>query len=260
VAGLSVNDVIQDTDIPPGTIVFRLTSPTWADEKFVLNGRGADQGEGRYHWIQQTTSYVSDNVLLCIAEKLYYMNREALRKLANNSFLEFRHVAVRQEVIVILELQGISSLCHVNSRECLFQHQLNRSVITQPDQHDPRLHAVADTLRKVNTPGLIYPSARHSMGNAIAMFGDHSKSIARVVGKVRINLSLVSEDLKSRADDKSFDAIEHRLSHTTGHFAIDAGDFSRFQYHLWPTFHHSVGFLDYLRVNYATPYPAGAVR
>jgi hypothetical protein len=252
--------VYQDTDIPAGTIVFRLTSPTWADQKLVLNGRGADHGSGRYHRIHQPTSYVSDNVLLNIGEKLYYMNRDALRKLANNSLLEFKRAALRQEVIVILELDGISSLCHINSKECLVRHQLNRSLITHPDHHDQALHAAADALRFAQKPGVIYPSARHSMGSAIGLFGDHSGSIKRVVGKVRINLSLVSEDLQLRAGDTGFDPIEHRLSHTVGYFAIDAGDFSRFQYQLEPAINQPAGFLDYHRVVYPPSYPAGAVR
>jgi len=78
------NKIDQDAQIEDGTILFRLASPLFSSQTDLLNGRGALKGRGRYHRIHQYTSYVSDNVLICMAELLYHMSRAAMKTLVNN--------------------------------------------------------------------------------------------------------------------------------------------------------------------------------
>jgi len=247
-------------EVEAGTTLYRVTSPTWADPSFLLNGAGANHGHGRFHRIHHATSYVSDNVLLCIAERLYHMSHVAYKKLANKSYAEFKCESSRLEVIVIFETNQLPNLVHLDSAVAIQYSQLNPSAITQSDSiYDP-LSRAGDQLRTDGAAGVVYASARHSIGHSLALFGNHSALIDRITARVKIRLSLASEDLSILTNDPSFNPISVRLSQHIGHFAIDAADFGNYQYLLNPALKIAQGFLPFHRIFYGSkPYPQSAI-
>ena len=105
------NQIQQDAKIEKDTTLFRLASPLYSSQSDLLNGKGANAGEGRYHRIQQPTSYVSNNALLCIAEVLYHMSRKAMNHLANNGApSQWQKYAQILRHLVIFDMHEITEL------------------------------------------------------------------------------------------------------------------------------------------------------
>jgi RES domain-containing protein len=260
VSQISIDPTYQYSEIGGGTTLYRLTAPTFAGPTEVLNGAGANSGPGRYHRIQQPTTYASDNVLLCFAEKLYYMNKSSTKKLLNNSFTEFRREAARDCSLVIFKSKQLKDLVHIASSEALHRHRLNPSSITHPEQEYTPLQDAADTIRSTGSSGLVYLSARHSMGLAVALFGDRTGMIDSILATVRVRLSLVSEDRSTLADDARFDPTKDRISYNWGHFAIDVGDYSSSQYLINPAITVPSGYISTSRTHYRTSYPKTAIK
>jgi RES domain-containing protein len=256
---IHVDPVYQDSMIGLGTVLYRVTTPTFAGLTELLNGKGADFGTGRWHRISQATSYASDNVLVCFAEKMFYMTKKATKKLLNNSFTEFKREASRDFVLAAFKCQHVDNLVHIASSEALHHHSLNPSSVTQPDQEYPPLQNAADAIRSNGNNGLVYLSARHSVGLAVALFGDKTTAINAILATVRVRLSLVSEDRSMLADDARFDPTRDRISYTAGHFAIDAADYSNYQYMINPSVTQS-GYIYTSRVFYRAAYPGSAVK
>jgi len=221
---------------------------------------GCRFAEGRFHVFQQLTSYASNNFLVCIAEKLFYMSRTALEKLTNNSYGEFRGEATRQVVLVIFKCSRVSDLVYIESTVAIQTFALNPSTITHPDFEYEPLRNAANKIRP-SKQGILYPSARHSEGWAICFFWDHSQTVKHVEAKVKVKLSLASEDLKFLADDPNFDPVHARLSHTTGYFEIDDFDFRQFKGLMYPNLPQRSGYIEFRRIPYEIAhYPACAMK
>jgi RES domain len=251
--------IYPDSEIEPGTILYRITSATYADPAYLLNGRGALLGEGRFHRIQQLTSSISQNILVCFSEQLFYMSRSAIRKLSNNSFVEFRREAVRDCLLAIVECNQQADLIHIASATALHHYSLNPSSITQPDQCYTPLQDAADRIRSSSKEGLVYLSARHSVGLAAALFGDKTGLIKSIIATVRVRLSLVSEDRSQLVGSPSFNPTKDRISYSMGHFSIDAADFANYQYKFTPVIAASQGYLSFNRIPYKGAYPRAAI-
>lgn len=260
--GIKTNSIYQDAEVEEDAVLYRITTPSYADQQFLLNGGGSYKGEGRFHRIHQLTSYVSDNVLMCIAEKLFHMSYIALKKLRNNSYIDFRREATRKQVLVVFECKNITDLIHVESSQAINTYQLNPSTIIHPEQFYTPLQDVADQIRGLGCNGVVYPSARHSKGYSVALFGDMSSKIkGNISAKIRMTLSLVREDRSMLANDGRFDPTHNRISTNIGHFAFNATDFAQYQYLLSPNLQSAQGHIDFYRTYYGqTGYPASALK
>jgi hypothetical protein len=165
-------------------------------------------------------------------------------------------------VLVIFVCSPIPDLSYMDSAEALQLLSLNPSTTTYPDETYQPLNDAADTLRRVSRTGVVYASARHCRGLAVALFGDRSADIKVVAATLRIQLSLVAEDGQMLVADHNFDPTRMRISHRLGHFAIDASDFGNHQFNLDPRLNHPAGLVDFQRRFFpqAATYPDCAVR
>lgn len=257
-----IDNISKDSKIEEDTKLFRITSPTYATDQFLLNGKGSLVSEGRYHIIHQRTSYASNNVLLCIAEVLFHMIHQSLKKLKNNSYGEFKKEAHKEFVIVMFKCYEISDLVFIDSSEAYIKYSLNPSITTHPHfSYDP-LRNAANTIRRDSSDGIIYSSARHSKGLSVCFLEDKTQIIKSIENKLKITLTLVSED-KNLVIDKNFDPSRVRLNYEIGYFDIDTNDFKNFRTNLNPILPDHFGFIDIGRRDYSNPhvpYPDSAIK
>jgi hypothetical protein len=238
-----------------------LASPSFSSRSFLLNGRGADSGAGHYHVIQQTTSYVSDHVLLCMAEVLHHMARRAMKVLETNGplsqWISHAHI-VRQ--LVIFDVHGIPDLICIDTDECRRQTAINAqrlipaSLITNPDHVYEPLQKASESYRAQNKKGVVYPSARHSRGFAVALFGDHTNSIQRVIATMQVTLSLVDEETQQAVFQPSFNPDSRRISYTQGFYMVSRNALIANNHLLQPYLPRETGIIDFVRRPYSS-YP-----
>lgn len=260
------NGLNQDARIERNTVLFRLASPSFSSPTFLLNGRGADAGEGRYHVIQQTTSYVSDNVLLCMAEVLHHMARRSMRILENNGPLYQWHRnahIVRQ--LVIFSVYDVPNLVFIDTDECRRQTAISAnqiissSLLTNPDHLYWPLQKASTTYRGQNRQGIVYPSARHSRGFSVALFGDHTKSIQNLIASFQVNLSLVDEEtLQPVFFNPTYNPDSRKVGYTKGFYSISRNTLLANSTHLQPSLPKENGIIDFVRHPYSS-YPDEAV-
>jgi hypothetical protein len=254
----------QDAVIEDGTRLYRISSPLFSSKSDVLNGRGALTQQGRYHQVHQFTSYCSDNVLVSISEILFHMSRHALRSLANNMPLaSWLSRAVVPRHLVILEMSRIDSLIYIDTDDCRNQTALHAgqivhsSLLIHPDELYYPLQMASNFYRNASRLGVVYPSARHSRGLALALFLDHTNNIKNILGTLDITLSLVDESSEKPVSN-AFNPAQDKISQTRGYFQMKVSDFSRYQRLLYPL-PSSSGVIDFVRTNYSH-YPQDAVR
>jgi hypothetical protein len=253
----------EGATIESGTRLYRITSPSFVSKKFLLNGKGSMMGEGRYHFINEPTSYSSDNVLLCIAEKLFHMNNAALKKLKNSSYGEFNGETSKKCILVVFKCKEINDLSNIRSKGALRKYNINPSTITHPDTIYRQLQTVSSNMRKNRKKGIISPSARHSEGLSVAFFGDCTSSILDIEHIFKLELTLVSEDLSTLArDTQKFNPKVHRVSQNIGYFEFNTPQVKQFFALIEPRMGGLSGFIDFYRFKYNTnpqPYPDCAI-
>lgn len=259
---IKVDNIVKSAEIEEDTTLFRIVSPGYATKKFLLNGKGSKIGEGRYHRIQQLASYVSDNIILCIAEKLFHMLHQSVKKLRNNSYGEFKKEAHKDFVIVVFKCYKIMDIVNIDSSEAYHLYQLNPSITTHPDCIYEPLHRASDTMRNNSNNGIVSYSARHSKGLSACLFWDNTSNIKSINSKLKLKLTLVSED-KTLVSDPTFDPTTKRLNYKIGYFEIDNNDFRTKRYTLFPILSDSFGYIDIGRFDYNNvkfPYPDCAMK
>ena len=134
------NKINQDAEIDEDTTLFRLALPLYSSQPDLLTGKAALRGEGRYHRIHQETSYVADSVLLCIAELLYHMSRDAMNVFVKNGTTsQWQKCAQVQRHLVVFDVHKIPDLVYIDTVDCRQQTVLNAqqlipsTIIIHPD-------------------------------------------------------------------------------------------------------------------------------
>jgi hypothetical protein len=254
-----------DAEIEQSTRLYRITSPSFVSKNFLLNGKGCILCDGRYHCIRDLTSYASDNVFLCIAEKLFHMSNMSLEKLKNNSPNEFFKVASKRCSLVVFKCNNVTDLVNINSDNACKQYNTNPSAITHPDTFYSQLQNISRRIRNNSKKGIISPSARHSKGLTVVFFGDHTASIEDIEFIFDIELSLVSEDMKTLASGGGgFNFRRDRINQNIGFFKFHQNQLSRNFALLNPRFSRPSGLIDFCRLRYRyinnlVPYPTCAI-
>jgi RES domain-containing protein len=248
----------QASYVEAGTELFRLVDPTFASRDTLLNGKGALYREGRYHRAEPT-SYVADNVLLCMAEALSYMAYHASEVVSKNPIpLQWDANANEVRTLVVFAVHQIDKLVYVDSMEAREEHRLSRVTILRPDRLYTHLQAVSGKIR-ADRNGIVYPSARHSENLNVALFNDQTDSLNTICASLQTTLSLIHEKTLKAADTKKgFDPFHMSIHHTKGHYSIDAQDFAASQHKLIPSNMPREGYIDFVRCLYAN-YPNDAV-
>lgn len=258
----------QDAYIQGDSTLFRLVSPPRSSVDELLNGKGAQKCEGRLHFIRQNTSYVSDNVILCMAEVLYHMSQRAMEGLANNYSGRVWQTCIQaRKVLVIFDVKEIPDLIYIDTEECRIQvaagtnpsEWLLSTVIVNPQCIYRPLQHASDVYRKIpGKRGIVYPSARHSRGLAVALFDDHTSSIKQIRATIEVTLTLAEEGTSNLATDPNFSMLSGKLSHIRGHYRMSRNALIANRNLIQPTLLQAEGFIDLVRRPYSV-YPNDAV-
>ena len=257
--GISIDKRYEKAKVEKDTRLYRLVKSAYSDLPNLLNGQGGYYAQGRYNYKHQPTSYCSDNVFLCISEILFHMYDVSLRKLKNNDFSGFRAESSKRFELVVFNSKTISNLIYIDSKIGRQNYNINSSTLTHSDTIYSGLQDVSHRVRLNSKEGFVTPSARHSKGFAVVLFGDHSKSIDHIEHKFSVKLSLLKEDLSMPVNDKSFDPVEDKISQNIGHFQFSVNDFRRNTIFLKPLPSSNKGRINYSRTYYSSNYPDSAI-
>jgi hypothetical protein len=200
-----------------------------------------------------------------MAEVLYHMSRQAMDVLVNNGpFTEWKNRAAVFRRLVIFRVHPIDNLVYIDTEDCRQQTSLGAkqgiasTLVVHPDQVYRPLQAASTFYRSARKNGIVYPSARHSRGHALALFLDQTARIKRILGTLDIHLALVEEATESPIDRPPISPFDKKLSHTRGYYEITRSDFTKNQNWLNPRLPASRGVIDFVRVPYRK-YPDAAV-
>src|SRR6266849_1984316 len=117
-----IDEVNQDNEnavLKNGAILFRIASLTHWRKTEVLTGNGAmfSKTQGRFHVVDQRTTYCANNVMVCLSEMLFHMYRGVLDAIKNN--LATAHIAslARKECrLVVLAVDEIDDLVYIEAQ------------------------------------------------------------------------------------------------------------------------------------------------
>ncbi|OGO77147.1 MAG: hypothetical protein A2Y23_15370 [Clostridiales bacterium GWB2_37_7] len=258
-SGIVYNDNYEDVEIRDNTTLFRITRPSYSDPVNLLNGQGSFYSQGRYNYLQQATSYCSDNIFICISEVLFHMYEISQRKLKNNDMRGFRTESNKRLELVVFNTNKIENIAYIDSDEGRQNYKLNPTTITHSDTIYSELRDASNNVRLNKRVGMITPSARHSVGFVIVLFGDHSASVKNIDFKFPIKLSLLSEDLKMTTDNSLFSPFKIRINQTIGMFEFDTKYFKKNYNYLKPIPTSSTGKISFSRFFYEKNYPKAAI-
>lgn len=224
---------------------------------------------GRYHRIQQRTTYCSNNILVSISEVLFHMYRKALD--AISACLEYSHVAqylFQPRVLVVFGVSQIDDMVLVESQDVQDRHgtHLSGTMLVHPDPHYKVLPEFAEELRSERAKGVFYPSARHSLDLAFAFFDDNSNCIMDDTYELlHLELRLVTEDQNPAIQPTPItrEIVRYKKLHATmGHYAFtDPATLQNLDSAglLYPQGLPNRGMVDFVRRHYVH-YPHDAVR
>jgi hypothetical protein len=258
------NHYDDDASLEDGAVLYRIASISHWEKRFIFTGFGATKGDGRFHKIHQLTTYCANNVLLCIAEVLYHMYRRVLdgirekqppRLIDSWATADFRLVALSVFPIIDLVYADTEGV-RLN-----YDARIVGSTLVFPDPIYGPLHDFSDMMRHKVRTGVIYPSARHSVDLALALFLDNTNKIKNDFYEVLpIRLQLVPEDQDFTAAPVISRPIVQKLHATIGYYNFtDTAAFSSLKSNglLNPRDIPERGYIDFVRRRYDN-YPSDA--
>lgn len=256
--------------IKDGALLYRIASLNHWQQRYILSGDGPMKvkSKGRFHTIDQRTSYCANNVLVCFAEVLYHIYRRFLAQLESNQPVEHADTwTVQHSRLAIFSVKEIDNLVYVDSiRAKGYDPRITSSTVVYPDPIYGPLHTISDSLRQKEKSGVVYPSARHSRDFAFAFFKNETRKIkAAFYEAPLITLRLIVEDQDlSSFPPKRFKLETDKLHATMGYYEFDdPGQLDDLKRNglIYPSEIPPSGYVDFVRRNYQNGnYPRSAVR
>ena len=187
-----------NASIKDGALLYRITSRKWCDDRNILTGNGAHYGpgEGRFHRINQRTTYCAENAMVCLSEMLYRLYRGMLKGIKDKlPDANLKRLTSKNYVLVIMSVGKIADLVYADSLGARAYHRhITGPSITCPDSEYEPLQIFSDAVRGDYKNGVVYPSARHSEGLAFALFKDETGKLKpSPYEKLELRLQLISE-------------------------------------------------------------------
>ncbi len=199
-----------------------------------------------------------------MGEILYHMSRNSLSVLANNGTTRQWQTSARvTKHLVAFEVNMIPDMVYIDTEDCrqqiplLTKQLIPSSIVVHPDQLYGPLQQAGDFCRRQAREGVVYPSARHSQGLAVALFRDHMRSIKGIVATLEVELALV--EAESYQPVPNFSPHDEKISHTHGYYEFtDPSAFAKYQSVLQPALPSVRGVVEFIRRPYSR-YPSDAV-
>ncbi len=190
--------ITSDARLREGAILYRMTSPRFSGREDILTGIGSlfSLRQGRFNRIQQRTVYCSDNILLSIAENLYYLYRRTVDGITTRlPPAHLKSLMSSDRRLVAISVNEIDDLVYAEAKGTLSLYPLlSNNLLVHPDYIIGPLHDFSDALRRDSKRGVLYPSPRHSRGLCIALFHDETNMVRNdFYQRLDIHLQLIAE-------------------------------------------------------------------
>jgi hypothetical protein len=205
-------------------LLYKVASLIHADPASVLSGGSGigSPAHGRFHVSHQRVTYCSDNVLVAIAEVLSAMHARVMQRLRERAPVNVIRATIREErSLVIPPVRKLERLAYLES--AALRRELGvfgGSFIVSAERQEHVFHEIANKLRQQDCNGIMYPSARHSRGHAIALFTDQTSSLKTdSFAALRMTLQLVPEDF-DLATPRMPDPFEEVIDSSRGYYAF----------------------------------------
>jgi hypothetical protein len=256
-----------DARLLEGAILYRMASPMYAGKGDILTGRGSlfSLRQGRLNRVQQRTIYCTNNILLSIAETLYYMYLRVMDALSTNQpTIELQSLIVSDRTLVAFRVHEIADLVNAEAIKARSRYSVpSNSLLVHPSPIISQLQDFGDTLRLENMKGALYPSPRHSRGLCIALFHDETGALRDDFYEgLNIRLRLLAEGQDYREPPKDFRLLTDFIDSARGYYAFsDPSQFDRVRQTgvINPAGAPVSGIVDFVRRSYIN-YPYDAVR
>jgi RES domain-containing protein len=253
-----VNQDDENAALRNGAVLFRIASLAHWRKDEVLTGKGPmiAKTDGRFHIVDQRTTYCANNVMVCLSEVLFHMYRRVLDGIRNNHASAHLASLARMECrLVVLSVEEINDLVYIEAHGArAYDPRVVSSTIVFPDPLYGPLHDVSNKLRIDNKGGVVYPSARHSVDFAFALFRDETSKIRNTFYEAPIlTLQLIAEDQEMSSAPRGFRPKRERLHATMGHYQFDdALDFTNLLARglIHPEDLPAGGYIDFVRRRY----------
>ncbi|HZG51356.1 MAG TPA: RES family NAD+ phosphorylase [Pyrinomonadaceae bacterium] len=214
-----------DASLEDEAILYRITSRKYCDRNEIVTGNGAHYGVtgGRFHRVQQRTTYCANHAILCISEMLYRLYRGLLDGMGDGlPPADLKRRLARNHAFVVMAVGRLDGLVYADSVGArMYQPYITGPSITCPDSvYDP-LQEFSDRVRMDSKNGVVYPSARQSEGFAFALFHDETVKLKPAPYDVlELKLQLVAEglDFLNPMPPSKFDIHSEKLHPTIGYY------------------------------------------
>jgi hypothetical protein len=260
----------SEAALEDGALLYRIASRNHWEQRFIIAGDGPMKGNktiGRFHTVDQRTSYCANNILVCFSEMLYHMYRKFLDEVETTNNPEHLEswTILRNVRLATFSVKRIKDLIYVDSIGAKFYDaRLISSIVVFPDPVYGPLHRVSNRLRMENKSGVAYPSARHSKDFAFALFKNETRNIrADFYEAPFLTLQLIVEDQDTSSfPPREFNVHTDKLHATMGYYEFqDPTELDKLKARglIYPASIPSSGYVDFVRRHYTT-YPRGAIR
>lgn len=247
----------EQATLKPGALLYRIASLTHWRQNQVLTGEGAmlSKSTGRFHVVDQRTTYCANNVMVCLSELLFHTYRRFLDGVRKNQSISHLNSLSHLECrLVILSVNEIDDLVYIEAYGArTYDPRIVSSTIVFPDSVYGPLHELSNSLRLSDKSGVVYPSARHSVGFAFALFRDETSRIKQFYSAPLVTLQLIAEDQDMSVPPRQVRPTRERLHATMGYYSFhqpaDIDDLKR-QNLLNPGDLRPSGYIDFVRRQY----------
>jgi len=173
--------------IPAGVSLYRITAVSFhtanaAHHKKVVNGMGARKSHAgaRYNYGGVLTVYLADSTPTCFAEKMFYFQREVVRRLDALHLPLSPGVPAFSGIFTLWEIRlkkAVPDVCHLTQASASAVGVFP-SLMINPSQDYEHLKERRAFLESSGYQGIRAPSSRSTAGGEIiVLFDDQSKNV-----------------------------------------------------------------------------------
>jgi len=261
-----------------GALLYRLGSINYSQRDALISGQtGVKSGRvGRWNFPQQSASYCSNNVLVCIAEVIYHLYRDVLDmfNVPNMSLADIIAKSKQIRMLSVFTVNEIDKMVYANA-SVLPSHYLGSvdphnaarprvtgTTLINPDVEYLPLREFNTAVREDKQRGIVYPSARHSKDDCFVFFHDETNSLnGDVFEQLEVSVHLVGEEQEWGSLPYKMSMVDDRIYPSGGYYSI--ADNKRFEDlkaegKINPIDMPASGVLDIVRRRYRK-YPADAI-
>ena len=218
------------TQLPKDVYFYRITTPQFSDREVAFNGGGSinSPGYGRFNAPHQRTTYCADSALVCIAERLYHLYRDAKPALAQRPLdprFATESLSAYSSLLIFKATEDINELVHLGGDYAQIEADsaFGAGATAEPGPQYDLFAGFNNLLRTKKTMGVRYPSSRYSGGSCYALFHDVTKRIdSDSYQQLTLTLQLVHADQDRNSEPPDpINPLVDKLHSTMGYYQFE---------------------------------------